>query len=116
MSFIFRDRNKDNDLNMIDLDHCKPMMNNNDGFEWLSLFALFTMLKERPELASQYADELKSKNEEAHTDQNNFCCTVRPLDPLKMADAISKPCTCNPFEGYSREEIELLLDYRGKEI
>ena len=114
MSFIFRNRNKYDDLNMIDLDHCKPMTNNNDGFEWLSLLALFTMLKERPELASQHTDELKSKNEEAHTDQNNFCRAVKPLDPLKMADAINRPC--NPFEGYSNEQIKMLLDYRGKEI
>ena len=81
MSFIFRGRNENDEGNVIDIELCKPMLNNNDGSEWFLLLGLFSILKERPELASQYTNELKSKNEESLADRNEFCCTVRPIDP-----------------------------------
>jgi hypothetical protein len=96
-------------------------MSNNIDSDWLLLLALFNMLRTNPGSMSSCIRESKTSairdiNKDSVINPSGMCCTVRPIDPLKMTDAISKPCTCNPFEGYSIEEIEMLLNHRGKEI
>lgn len=116
MSIIFRDMNKYDDLCSMDVSG-----GSNDELGWLLLLTLASM-SGYPKIVDRYSDGTKSKidmelNEGTLVNQDGCCCfPVRPMDPLKMAEAISKPSTCNPFEGYSREEIKMLLDYRGKEI
>lgn len=115
MSIIFSDMNKYNELCSIDVSD-----GSNEGLGWLSLLTLASM-SEYPKIVDKYSDGSTSKidmrlNEGTLVNQDGRCFQVRPIDPLEMADAISKPCTCDPFEGYSLKEIEMLLYYRGKEI
>lgn len=107
MSFIFRDANKYDDLCSMDVSG-----GSNDKLGWLLMLTLASM-SEYLKIVDRYSDGSTSKIDMR---LNEGCFPVRPIDPLKMAEAISKPCTCDPFEGYSREEIQMLLDYRGKEI
>ena len=115
MSIIFRNMNKYDDLCSMDISN-----GGDEGIGWLLLLALMSM-SEYPKIVDRYSDGSASKidmhlDEGKLVNQKGCCFQVRPIDPLKMGESISKPGTCNPFEGYSREEIEMLLDYRGKEI
>lgn len=115
MSFIFRDANKYDDLCSMDVSG-----GIDEGWGWL-LFLTLMGMSEYPKIVDRYSDGTESKigmglNKCVLVPQEGCCFPIKPIDPAKMAEAISKPSTCNPFEGYSNEEIKMLLDYRGKEI
>lgn len=107
MSFIFRDANKYDDLCLMDVSG-----GNNDELSWLLLLTLASM-SEYPKIVDRYSDGSASKidmglNEGTLINQEGCCCAIRPIGP------INRPC--DPFKEYSREQIKMLLDYRGKEI